>query len=231
MTRDQPGPRVGPEGLRVSAFTTSTHEVTARVFVPLVGERESRWPWGPLVAKTTALSGSMVPVRTLSSTQRWSDLSADLKALGLEGLGRTGLDVSRAAPGRTFCVALASVLARGQDAAAECSFFLWPGYAGETDGLEPVVVPAALEVLSRREGGLVLHRAPVSWLGDRTADDDHLRLPVFVWPTDGSFLLACPVYHDSLYVSCSARLVESMREAGFEVEVIDREVEMPGEGG
>ncbi|WP_143755701.1 hypothetical protein [Sanguibacter keddieii] len=209
----------------MSAFTTSTHEVTARVFVPLVGERESRWPWGPLVAETTALSGSPAPVRPLSSTQRWSDLSVDLQALG-----REGLDVSRATPGRTFCVALASVLARGQDAAAECSFFLWPGYAGETDGLEPVVVPTALEELSRREGGLVLHRAPVSWLGDRTADDEHRRLPVFVWPADGSFLLACPVYHDSLYVSCSAQLVEDLRAAGFEVEVIARDIEVPGEG-
>ena len=122
------------------------------------------------------------------------------------------------------------MLARESDTPEKCSFFLWPGYAGDTDEVELAVVPPELEELSCREGGLVLHQAQVSWLGDRTADDVHLRLPVFVWPSDGSFLLACPIYHDSLYVSGSARLVESLRGAGFEVEMIDRGLELPGEG-
>jgi len=226
-------PSLGPEDLRVSAFTTSTHEVAARIFLPLHGPGDSRWPWEGLVAQISAQAGAQVFAHDettgvvdsrLRSDVRWSDLEC-----GLELVGRTGLRMAYATPGGVFSVALAAVLGEHTTTPDGCWFFLWEGYAGETDGLD-TGCPPWLTGLARRSGGLVPHRAPVSWLGARTADDEHLRLPVFVWPDDGSFLLACPIYHDSLYISCSTDLVDHLREAGFEVLLVDRDAELPGEG-
>lgn len=226
-------PSLGPEDLRVSAFTTSTHEVAARIFLPLHGPGDSRWPWEGLAAQISAQTGAQVCAHdettgtadgTLTSAVRWSDLER-----GLGSVGRTGLRMAYATPGRMFSVALAAVLSEHTATPDGCWFFLWEGYAGETDGLG-TSCPPWLTGLARRSGGLVLHRAPVSWLGARTADDEHLRLPVFMWPDDGSFLLACPIYHDSLYISCSTDLVDRLRETGFEVLLVDRDAELPGEG-
>jgi len=222
-------PSLGPEDLRVSAFTTSTHEVAARIFMPLHGPDGSRWPWEGLVRQVSAHvsedgEAQGVVDGTLTSTARWSDLER-----GLEPAGRTGLRMAHATPGRMFSVALAAVLSQGTATPDGCWFFLWEGYAGEADGLDTGCPPWLTE-LGRRCGGLVAYRAPVSWLGARTADDEHLRLPVFVWPEDGSFLLACPIYHDSLYISCSTDLVDRLRDAGFEVLFVDRDAELPGEG-
>lgn len=232
-------PSLGPEDLRVSAFTTSKHEVAARIFLPLHGPGDSRWPWEELMAQISAQAGAhdvahdettgaadsvLTSDVRWSSAVRWSDLER-----GLELVGRPDLRMAYATPGRVFSVALAAVLGEHSATPDGCWFFLWEGYAGETDGLD-TGCPPWLTGLARRSGGLVPHRAPVSWLGARTADDEHLRLPVFVWPDDGSFLLACPIYHDSLYISCSTDLVDRLREAGFEVLLVDRDAELPGEG-
>ncbi|MBF0721472.1 hypothetical protein [Sanguibacter inulinus] len=216
----------------MSAFTTSTHEVAARIFLPLHGPGDSRWPWEGLVAQVAAQVAALDVAHdettgaadsVLTPDVRWSDLERCL-----ESVGRTGLRMAYATPGRVFSVALAAVLGEHTATPDECWFFLWEGYAGETDGLD-TGCPPWLTGLARRSGGLVPHRAPVSWLGARTADDEHLRLPVFVWPDDGSFLLACPIYHDSLYISCSTDLVDRLREASFEVLLVDRDAELPGE--
>ena len=51
-----------------------------------------------------------------------------------------------------------------------------------------------------------------------------------MWPHDGAFLLGCPLYHDSLYLSGAAALLDAMRSDGLEVLPIARNIELPGEG-
>jgi hypothetical protein len=199
---------------QVAAFTTDCHETTSRMFLPADGPAATEMTWREL----TALAG--VP---LTADLRWSAMVHQLDAALQRELGAPFAVASPATLGR-----LVDVLSAATATPGRCYFFLWPGYAGDTDDLVPEVVPPPLSALAGK--GNVLHTAPLSWLLERTDDSLEPRLPVFVWPHDGAFLLACPLYHDSLYLSGAAVLPDTMRSDGLEVLPIAHNIELPGEG-
>ncbi|HLR95087.1 MAG TPA: hypothetical protein VK053_11210 [Jiangellaceae bacterium] len=199
---------------QVAAFTTDSHETTSRVFLPADGPAGAAMTWREL----TAHAG--VP---LTADLRWSVMVRRLDAALQRELTPPFAVASPATLRR-----LVDVLSAATSTPGRCYFFLWPGYAGDIDDLDPEVIPPHLSALAGRDH--VLHTAPLSWLLERTEDTLDPRLPVFVWPHDGAFLLACPLYHDSLYVSGAAALLEAMRSDGLEVLPIARNIELPGEG-
>ena len=159
----------------------------------------------------------------LTAELRWSALVRRLDPALNQELTAPFAVASPATLGR-----LVDVLSAATSTPERCYFFLWPGYAGDVDGFAAEVVPPHLSALAGQDH--VLHTAPLSWLLERTVDTLDPRLPVFVWPHDGAFLLACPLYHDSLYISGAAALLDAMRSDGLEVLPIARNIELPGEG-
>lgn len=214
MTDDPAVLRLGDDPRRVSAFADLGTEVTARVLLPVLGPGEASWSWGALTQRAG------IP---LSATTRWSQLVRRLGTFAAE------VEPPYASLAPEGVRALARVLGRATATPDECVFALWDGYAGEADGLAPAAEVRGLAALARPFGGLVLHEAPLSWLVLRAAAHPTPRLPVFVRPRDGAFLVACPVYHDSLYVSGSRGLVEAVGAAGFEILPVDRDAPLPSE--
>lgn len=199
---------------QVAAFTTDSHETTSRMFLPAHGPAGAVMTWRELAAHAG------VP---LTADLRWSAMVRRLDpALQRE------LTAPFAVASPATLERLVDVLSSATSTPERCYFFLWPGYAGDIDDINPEEVPPLLSALAGRDH--VLHTAPLSWLLERTNDTTDPRMPVFVWPHDGAFLLGCPLYHDSLYLSGAAALLDAMRSDGLEVLPIARNIELPGEG-
>jgi len=123
----------------------------------------------------------------------------------------------------------ALVAALTRDGERECDFIHWAGYA-EDDVLprEDVVVPAwALPLVRRlsvdpkksiRQGvplDIVVIREPLSWLA-RELPWHTQRCPLMILSQDRSFVAACPIYHDSLYIGCTRELGDSLLAADLD---------------
>ncbi|GAA4288938.1 hypothetical protein [Georgenia daeguensis] len=199
---------------RVAAFTTDCHETTSRLFLPADGPAGTVMTWREL-----ALLAGM----PLTADLRWSAIVSRLDAALRQELSAPFAVV----PSATL-VRLVDLLSAATSTPERCYFFLWEGYAEETADLVPEVAPPHVAVLARHD--YVLHTAPLSWLVERAADLMQPRMPVFLWPHDGAFLLACPLYHDSLYLSSDVALPDTLRSGGLEVLPIARDIELPGEG-
>ncbi len=79
---------------------------------------------------------------------------------------------------------------------------------------------------------MALHSGPLTWLSDRMRPNPwwhHNLMPVFTMPADGAFLLGCPIYHDSIYISSGSDLLEALRADGFDILDIGRDETLPGE--
>jgi hypothetical protein len=208
---------VGPDQTRVSGFTTSTHDAVARIFLPPLGPRDSQLTWSYLA--------ELAGVR-LNAGLRWSTLTARLDPELV-----ANIEPAYGRPPAAMTAAMTRVLTTATTNPSDANFALWEGHQDDIAGLELDDFPPEVEALSRPHGGLLLHRASLMWLADYTRGDQFpRRLPVFVWPADAAFLLACPIYHDSAYISGSRRLLDQLIRAGLEIVEIDRDTELPGEG-
>ncbi|WP_169164172.1 hypothetical protein [Cellulomonas taurus] len=114
-----------------------------------------------------------------------------------------------------------------------CFFSLWFQNQYASEGVEQESYPPSLEALAGPFAGQVLHTGPLTWLSERMRPDPwwHRNLmPVFTVPADRRFLLGCPIYHDSIYISSDTALLDALRAEGFEVLDIDRDEPLPSEG-
>lgn len=204
MTTAEPAvAHVGADDGRVSGFATSTHEIVARLFLPVRGAGDVLESWSELARQAG------IP---LTSTLTFTELTAALPPDEASPLAKPAGEL----PLRETS-ALVDVLRRATTTPTRCFFGLWEGSSTDLEGLEIAPFPPALDALAHRHGGLALHVAPLSWLVDRARRFPPQRMPVFVWPQDGSFLLGCPIYRDSLFVSCSRSTGDALRAAGFDV--------------
>ena len=207
-------PRVDSDRTRIAGFSTSVHEQVVRVLLPGVGDHDCVRPWSQL-----ALAAGL----ELEGTLRWSEL--------LRALPRNETDALREAGGRCdplLAAVLVDALTVATGTPQRCTYMLWPGFAGELDGVSVTAPKDQGEELGRNEG-LVLHDDALAWLRTR-AENGLSHFPVYLWPQDQAFLVACPIYHDSLYVSGSATLAGNLKRTGLDVVDVTRDMVLPSEG-
>jgi hypothetical protein len=207
---------IGPDETRVSGFTTSTHEARARIFLPVLGPRDRPLTWSHLAE----LAGAR-----LDAGLRWSTLTAQLEPeLVAE------LEPAYGRPQPEVTAAITELLTTATTSPDDANVALWEGHQDDIAGLKLDDFPPEVKAPSKPHGGHLLHRASLSWLADYTRGEPlGRRLPVFVWPVDAAFRLACPIYHDSAYISGSRRLLHQLAGAGLEVFEIDRDTALPSD--
>lgn len=123
----------------------------------------------------------------------------------------------------------ALVVALTRDRERECNFIHWAGYV-ENDILprEGVVVPAwALSLIRGLSVGpeksirqdvpldIAVIRKPLSWLAYEPPLHTQ-QCPVLILPHDCSFVMACPIYHNSMYIGCTRELGGSLLVADLD---------------
>ncbi|WP_145941422.1 hypothetical protein [Corynebacterium glyciniphilum] len=112
----------------------------------------------------------------------------------------------------------------GLRTSTDVTFALWPGYAGEVGGVGSVSVFGHDAPLPfGRYGGLAIKQAPLNWLTAFSVENPgRPHMPVYVWPKDGSFLISCPIYSNSLFISGGELLAEKLGESALDVIQVDR---------
>lgn len=206
---------IGTDDSVVAAFVSSAHEVSARIFLPATGTWDRLYPW-PELASLAGLP--------LTSDLRWSTVQSTLPpevtttVHPAEGQMRTAL-VAR----------LASILRRGTATPDRFHHAMWEGYVEEQDDDRGHTFPPGTEELHSRYGGLILRDGDGEWLVERSQQLT-AHYPVFWWPADGAFVVSNPIYHDSLYVSCSRSLLNEIQRAGVTALEITPEMAVPSEG-
>jgi len=211
-------PRFGRDLGRVSGYTTDDQEVAARVFAPLRIAGDSYVSWGSVAdACGLALDGNL----------RWSELRRHLggssRLWPRPQAGTLDLDT---------IIRLMTVLAESTQVTDCTRFVLWEGYGGELlTGTPPGSVP-----ISRSGGTFLQHmgacRLTVTELrwAETRSDEAGFRFPVAIWPADKSFVLAMPIYHDSIWLSCSRDTYAALEASGLEIAELSRHVPLPSEG-
>ena len=208
-------PRVGPDDARVAGFSTGEHERVVRVLLPGIGAEDRAHTWSELAtAAGVELAGSL----------RWSELLRHVPSPLRDELYEAS---GRCEP--TLVAVLVGVLTAATSTPRLCTYALWPGFAGELDGVSVTRPADGAAPAVRRSGGLVLHHDGLDWLHERSLGA-LAHYPVYLWPQDHAFLVACPIYHDSLYVSGPASLAASLARAGLDVVDVTRELPLPSEG-
>lgn len=205
-------PSFDADSSRVKGYSAVGYEVVARVFLPL-DDRGTAVRWS-VFAESLGI--------VLTATTRWSELASSVDP-------ETG-------PSITYGFVEAKTVTRlvetlwGETATPEEVFFaIWPGY---TEGIPPVAWRTTLA--STRDCYLTaesyeLVRDSLVWLSQCSEAND-LHFPAAFWPADQAFVAATWPYHDSLYLSCSAKTLLNLQRAGFDAFPIDREVLLPSEG-
>ncbi|MDN6386893.1 MAG: hypothetical protein L0J86_04335 [Corynebacterium sp.] len=46
-------------------------------------------------------------------------------------------------------------------------------------------------------------------------------MPIYVWPQDGTFLISCPIYSTSLFISADEELAWKLEESALDVVRLD----------
>ncbi len=193
--------------MRVSDLVGEEHERAVRVLLPVRGVHGQWHAWADIV-----------PGAVIDGATTWEQISDGAPALVQPPYGSLSEQTSEA---------LVTALAR--DGERECDFIHWAGYA-EDDVLprEDVVVPAwALPLVRRlsvdpkksiRQGmplDIVVIREPLSWLA-RELPWHTQQCPMLILPHDRSFVAACPIYHDSVYIGCTRELGDSLLAADLD---------------
>lgn len=112
----------------------------------------------------------------------------------------------------------------GLRVSTDVTFAMWPGYAGELGGAGPVSVFGHDAPLPfGRYGGLAIKQAPLNWLSSFSVENPgRPHMPVYVWPEDGSFLISCPIYSNSLFISGGELLAEKLEESALDAVRVER---------
>ena len=80
-----------------------------------------------------------------------------------------------------------------------------------------------MPISSGRYGGLAIRQAPLDWLLTFSSErPGRPHMPVHVWPQDGSFLISCPIFSNSLFISGGELLAEKLRESALDVVRVER---------
>ena len=197
----------GDAVVRVSDLVGEGHECAVRVLLPVRGVRDQWHAWADIV-----------PGALVDGDTSWEQISHAAPAL---------VDAPYGALSEKTAEALVNALAGGGN--GECCFALWAGYA-ENSALqrETVDVPEWARPLlgklsvdpkkSIRQGvplDIVVIREPLSWLA-RELSLHTQQCPMLILSQDRSFVAACPIYHDSLYIGCTRELGDSLLAADLD---------------
>ena len=218
-----------PYTCRVSDLINSEHELVARVLLPMQRDGEDvTW-------------AHFIPRDQLSATVSWLDVCV---ALGK----RPTMDYAPpfAQMTRLLNTALEGALTRILDVDEQCWWAVWEGYATTADLAAPGfdAAPPLLRTLPRNvvadlaftpAGSLsdsaVLRHEPPAWLREPDGNPPgYAHYPLIVCSDSLSVVMACPAYHDSLYISGPEAMLTELTAADLEVFVIDPELPLPGSG-
>jgi hypothetical protein len=207
-------PVVGESAELVSGFCAGNHVEVSRVFVPLEREEFEFVSWRELASSVGC---------EIHALSRWRDI-----AVRLDPSAERNLTPASGSCDQATATRLTRALCTTPPEVTEGTYALWPGYAGELDDFNVDQLftysdPAPLG----RYGGLAIVRRPLTWLLSRTVEHWRVHAPVYVWPDDGSFLISCPIYSNSLYVSGPAGVTKALSRAGLEAFGIPRSSLLP----
>ena len=195
------------------------YESAARLLLPVLDNSGQALPWSALIPNTPlTVNTSWASIRHLTGR----DIDPPYAYLRPEAAER-----------------LTYALAQGRDPL--CWFALWKGYAEVLQELPPVPAPppdllslirTAIEPLTvpdARPTDALLIQEPLSWL-TRQAGEQGCCAPLLIHAADGGFTAACPIYHDSIYLAGSRRLIEQVIASRPETFEIELDSPIPGSG-
>ena len=207
-------------------FSTSVRDVVgnryesaARLLLPVLDNSGQALPWSALIPNTPlTVNTSWASIRHLTGRDidpPYADLHPETADYLTHALGQ------------------------GRDPL--CWFALWKGYADVLQEQSPVPAPppdlfdlirTAIEPLTvpdARPTDALLLQEPLSWL-TRHAGELGCRAPLLIHAADGGFTAACPIYHDSIYLGGSRRLIEQVIASRPETFEIELDSPIPGSG-
>ena len=205
--------------ISVRDIVGNRHESAARLLLPVLDNSGQALPWSMLILSTPlTVNTSWASIRHLTGR----DIDPPYANLHPETADY-----------------LTHALALGRDPL--CWFALWKGYAEGPQEQPPVPAPppdllslirTAIEPLTvqdARPTDALLLQESLSWL-IRHAGDLGCRAPLLIHAADGAFAAACPIYHDSIYLAGSRRLIEQVIASRPETFEIDLDFPIPGSG-
>jgi len=195
------------------------HESAARLLLPVLDNSGQALPWSALIPSTPlTVNTSWACIRHLTDR----DIDPPYAHLHPETADY-----------------LTHALGQGRDPL--CWFALWKGYADVLQEQSPFPAPppdlfdlirTAIEPLTvpdaRPTDALILQE-PLSWL-IRHAGELGSCAPLLIHAADGAFTAACPIYHDSIYLAGSRRLIEQVIASRPETFEIELDSPIPGSG-
>ncbi len=215
---------------RVGDLVNGEHELVARILLPMQRDgKDVTW-------------SHFIPHDQLSATLSWLQVCVILGK-------RPTMDYEPPFAHMTSLLntALAGVLTRILEPDEQCWWALWKGYgttaadlaAPGFDAAPPllrtlprnVVADLAFTSSGNPSDSAVLRHEPPAWL--RKPDGNlpgHSHYPLIACSDSLSVVMACPAYHDSLYISGPEALLVELTAADLEVFVIDPDLPLPGSG-
>ncbi len=186
-------PQFGTELSTVSGFTVPGYQVYLRVLAAFeaVGNTPTT-TWSELAAaRGLALR---------ADTSCW-DLGLDRSSDGSDGLlPAYGYWSAK------HLASLAVALATATTPEEPCTWVTWDGYAGDR-----VLAEASRRTTKLDLGNWISpataheQERPLRWLASRSRENGN-HIPLAGWPSSHAWVLAAPIDHDSLYISCSTEL-------------------------
>lgn len=203
----------------VADYSTTDEPIVARIFIPLLMST-----WGQFQDWSEA--ANMVGL-TLTAHTRWSQISARAVSGKRADMGQPQMGTIDV---RTVSKLL-SALAPRASSGSSTRFALWTGYAGEmTDELEHQVTAlpkGAGNYLG--DGSYGIKVDDLSWASTRSLESG-THFPAAVWCPDLTFVLSCPIYQDSCFLTCDQATLARLQALGVEAFAIDRGAPVPSEG-
>ncbi len=205
-------PAVGADWSVVGSVTSPDQEASSRLFLPLIANGMRHVPWSVVAGRAG------VP---LEAHTGWEQIEARLDSDDDDprpqfgGVDRKTLEI------------LLDVLA-GEVRSPRVTIALWLVYdeLDRVGDLELTPVPRVPGADRWHDGMHVAAEIELPELS-RFADDDGARFPSAVVPEHGEFLLACPGYSDSLYLSSRRALCAALTARGLDLRQVDRTRPLP----
>ena len=191
--------------MRVSDLVGEGHECAVRVLLP-VRDAAGRWSSWKDVVDSVEIDGEVY-------WEHICDRAPDL------------VDAPYGYLSDQAAGALVDALAQGRD--GECYFALWKGYGEDSTmtsasvdvptWVSPLVrylslIPDSIGDIPGIPRDVVVIHEPLSWLA-RDLPVLGQRCPLMILSQDRSFVAACPIYHDSIYIGCTTTLRDSLLAA------------------
>lgn len=198
----------------VETYTMADFEITARILLPFGGSSKS-YTWSELTSEADL---------ELNGVTRWSEISKKIPNDLVQQLEPPfGCNYADTA------TILHNTLYSTDQLFKPVHGVTWDGYTEEAD--LTYISPAPLDIMHLRlvEKPVTYRIGRADWVM-RNARDNFGRFPLFWWPDDRSHVLACPIYHDSLYFSGSTKQFADLKNAGLEILEIDPHQPLPSEG-